>query len=70
MGYDVVSFTTGNAPECSYLSCNNMAEEIEVNEHCLIESFERAKELINKKAFVGCETGPCRIFAVYAVKDA
>lgn len=68
MGYDVVSFAAGNAPECSYLSCNHMAEEIEVNEHCLIESFERAMDLINRKVFVGCEPGPCRIFAVYMVE--
>ncbi|MES9859737.1 MAG: hypothetical protein ABW157_02215 [Candidatus Thiodiazotropha sp. LLP2] len=69
IGYDVVSFTACNAPECSYLSCNHMAEKIEVNEHCLIESFERAKELINQKAFIGCEPGPCRIFAVYTVEN-
>lgn len=42
MGYDIVSFAAGNVPECSYLSCNHMAEEIEVNEHCLIGTFERA----------------------------
>lgn len=36
MGYDIVSFSSGTAPECSYLSCNNMAEAIQVNRHCLL----------------------------------
>ena len=70
VGYDIVSFTNGNAPECSYLSCNHMAEELKVNRHCLVESLEEAKKHINEKAFVGCEPGPCRIFAVYEVKNA
>lgn len=69
-GYDIVSFSNGNDPECSYLSCNHMAEEIEVNEHCLLNSLDVAKELINNKAFVGCEPGPCRIYAVYKVNNA
>jgi len=38
-GYDVVSFWGQTAPECSYLSCNSMAEKIDVNEHCLISTF-------------------------------
>jgi len=66
-GYDIISFANLNAPECSYLSCNHMAEEIEVTEHCLLKSLTIAKELINKKTFVGCEPGPCRIFAVYTI---
>jgi len=66
-GYDIVSFSNQNAPECSYLSCNHMAEKTEVNEHCLLSSLNIAKELIIKKAFEGCEPGPCRIFAVYTV---
>ncbi|MEN8219225.1 MAG: hypothetical protein ABFS56_23260 [Pseudomonadota bacterium] len=70
MGYDVVSFYAGNAPECSYLSCNQMAEKIEVNRHCLLETLDKAKELINKKAFIGGEPGPCRIFAVFKVENA
>ena len=70
LGFDVVSFSACGMHECSYLSCNHMAEEIEVNEHCLLTSFERAKELINNKAFEGCEPGPCRIIAVYRVKNA
>ena len=69
MGYDIVTFYAGSAPECSYLSCNHMAEEIEVNKHCLLEKMDKAIDLINEKAFVDCEPGPCRIFAVYEVKN-
>ncbi len=68
-GYDIISFSTGNDPECSYLSCNHMAEEIKVNEHCLLQDIDTAIELINKKTFIGCEPGPCRIFAVYTVQN-
>lgn len=64
-GFDIVSFSCGNLPECSYLSCNHMAESIAVNEHCLLPSLEAAKALIESGVFEGCEPGPCRIFAVY-----
>jgi len=67
MGYDIVSFTMGNLPEHSYLSCNYMAAEIAVNQYCLLNDLEVAKKLINDGVFVDCEPGPCRIFAVYRV---
>ena len=69
MGYDIVSFSGGNAPECSYLFCNHMAEQIKVNRHCLLETLEEAIKLLNNKAFAGCEPGPCRIFAVHKVEN-
>lgn len=69
-GFDVVSFNMGSNPECSYLSCNHMAEDLQVNKHCLLESFDETKNLIDRGAFEDCEPGPCRIFAVYTVKDA
>jgi len=69
-GYDVVSFSCGNAPECSYLSCNHMAEQLSVNKHCLLSSFEEAKRALDQKAFDGCEPGPCRVFAVYSIKNS
>ncbi|MEO0771239.1 MAG: hypothetical protein AAFY72_17765 [Cyanobacteria bacterium J06649_4] len=69
-GYDVVSFFTRSAPECSYLSCNHMAEKLEVNAHCLISGFEEAKEYVEQNVFDGCEPGPCRIFAVYSLPNA
>src|SRR5579864_1740260 len=46
-GFDVVTFYAKNSPECSPLSCNAMANEIRVNEHCLLLSFDDAEHLIN-----------------------
>ena len=67
-GYDVVTFHSHTSPECSPLSCNSLASEIETNEHCLLPSFERAKKLLEEARFVNAEPGPHRIFAVYSVQ--
>jgi hypothetical protein len=67
-GYDVVSFIAGTSPECSPLSCNGLAKEIKINRHCLLSSCEEAKGLLEKGAFVKCEPGPYRIFAVHSVE--
>ena len=67
-GYDVVTFSVHTSPECSPLSCNSLSVEIETNEHCLLPSFERAKELLEEGKFVTSEPGPYRIFAVYSVQ--
>jgi hypothetical protein len=67
-GYDVVTFSAGTSPECSPLSCNSLASEIETNEHCLLPSFETAKELLEEGRFENSEPGPYRIFAVYSVQ--
>jgi hypothetical protein len=66
-GFDVVTFSAGNSPECSPLSCNGLADKIPTNPHCLIESFEYAKSALDWGEFNGCEPGPYRIFAVYSV---
>jgi len=66
-GYDVVTFSAETSPECSPLSCCSMAEEVPTNEHCLLDSFETAKELVEAGTFNGSEPGPYRIFAVYTV---
>jgi hypothetical protein len=66
-GFDVVTFFAGNSPECSPLSCNGLAEGIRVNRHCLLESFEEARDHLNSGGFSGGEAGPYRIFAVYSV---
>lgn len=65
LGYDVVSFFAGNAPECSYLSCNHMAEQCRTNALCLFGNFSDAKEAVDSGVFNDCEPGPCRIIAVY-----
>jgi len=66
-GFDVVTFFAGNAPECSPLSCNGLANEIPTNCHCLLESFEAAESSLNSGRFSEGEPGPYRIFAVYSV---
>lgn len=66
-GYDVVSFYGQTSAECSLLSCNHMAQEIQVNEHCLFKTFEEAKSHLEKGDFKDCEPGPYRIFSVYTV---
>ena len=70
LGFDVVSFNVQTSPECSPLSCNNLAESIEVNQHCLLKSFEQAKNLVDSGAFNNSEPGPFRIFAVYSCAAA
>jgi hypothetical protein len=69
-GFDVVSFSVGNSPECSPLSCNSCAETLATNEHCLFATFEIAKAAVESGAMKGCEPGPYRVIAVYSTNDA
>ena len=69
-GYDVVTFSVHTSPECSPLSCNNLAAGIATNRHCLFASFEEAKARIERHDFDNSEPGPFRIFAVYSVDEA
>jgi len=64
-GHDVVTFG-GFSVECSPLSCNSVATEVETNSHCLLDSFEQAKQLIEDGAFSNTEPGRQRILAVYS----
>lgn len=66
-GYDVVTFFAGSSPECSPLSCNYLAKEIKVNQHCLIDSLEETIAHIKNGDFKNSEPGPRRIFSVYSV---
>ena len=66
-GYDVVTFAMGTNPECSPLSCNHLASEMKTNAHCLLESFEEAKQGLESGRFAHSEPGPYRIFAVFTV---
>ena len=66
-GFDVVTFFAKNAPECSPLSCNALAEEMPTNAHCLLSSFDDALSKVTSGAFKDAEPGPYRIFAVYSV---
>jgi hypothetical protein len=65
-GYDVVSFYARSSAECSPLSCNSLAETIPTNRHCLLETLDEAKQLLEGGAFADVEPGPFRIFAVYS----
>jgi hypothetical protein len=69
-GYDVVAFSQGTTPECSPLSCNHLASEIRTNTHCLLESFEEAKQSLEAGRFDHTEPGPFRTFAVYTFNAA
>lgn len=66
-GFDVVTFSAGNAPECSPLSCNGLADDLHTNSHCLFETFDEAETSLNSGKFADGEPGPYRIFAVYSV---
>ena len=66
-GYDIVTFSCGNYPECSPLSCNWLANTIPVNKHCLLSSFDNAHQLLENGEFQNSEPGPYRILAVYSV---
>jgi hypothetical protein len=66
-GYDVVTFTAQTSAECSPLSCNGLASEVEINTRCLLKSFDQARTLLESGAFKNSEPGPYRIFAVYLV---
>jgi hypothetical protein len=69
-GYDVVTFSVHTSPECSPLSCNNLAATIATNRHCLFASFGEAKAHIEGHDFDNSEPGPFRIFAVYSIDEA
>jgi hypothetical protein len=67
-GYDVVTFVAQTSPECSPLSCNSLASEVETNSRCLLQSVEQARKLLENGTFNDSEPGPYRIFAVYPVE--
>jgi hypothetical protein len=66
-GFDVVTYSQGNRAECSPLSCNALAANMEVNRHCLFTSFAEAKQKIEERYFTLSEPGPFRILAVYEI---
>ena len=68
LGFDVVTYSVQNAPECSPLSCNHLASKLHVNKHCLIESLDYAVDCIENGAFIYCEPGPFRIISVNSLR--
>jgi hypothetical protein len=67
-GFDLVTFSAHNSPECSPLSCNGLAENVRTNSHCLIETFAEAKAALESGKCSNAEPGPYRIFAVYSAE--
>jgi hypothetical protein len=69
IGYDVVVF--GDYLEHSPLSCNAVAKQLPVNQHCLFDTLEEAVEATNTGAFgEGCEDGLYTVFAVNLVDQS
>lgn len=66
-GYDIVSFSCKNKPECSPLSCNSLSDKVEVNKYCLLDDFDIAKFIIGLMNSKLGEPGPYRIFGVYEI---
>lgn len=68
LGYDVVVFEDylGHSP----LSCNSIANDLPVNEHCLLDGLDETVAAIDAGAFGGgCEEGVYTVFAVYLVRS-
>jgi hypothetical protein len=56
-GYDLVSFSMGNSPECSPLSCNGLANKQSGDQSALSVGFFRAgTAVINKQPIQGSRT--------------
>ncbi|MFD2177705.1 hypothetical protein [Veronia pacifica] len=69
-GFDIVTFLNQNDAECSPLSCNHLAQDTAVTEHCLLANFLNARELLESGKFDRCEPRPYRIFEVHTLKCA
>ena len=67
-GYDIVTFYARTSAECSPLSCNSLATEVETNRHCLLPSLENAQQVLVEGKVKNTEPEPYRIFAVYSAQ--
>jgi hypothetical protein len=67
-GYDIVTFSLGTSAECSPLSCNSLAAQVQTNEHCLLPSLKSVLQLLEADKFNDMEPGPYRVFAVYSTE--
>jgi len=66
-GYDIVTYYAKTSPECSPLSCNDLARDIPTNRFCLLDDFDNARSLLESGALEHGEPGPFRIVAVYTL---
>jgi hypothetical protein len=62
-GFDVCTYMNG--VEHSPLSCNALADELDVNSYCLFDDFGAALNCIDNGKFDWSESGDLHIFAVY-----
>ncbi|MDH4351657.1 MAG: hypothetical protein OEY20_15925 [Gemmatimonadota bacterium] len=69
VGYDVVSRSTSSFFECSPLSCNYLAGEIDTNEYCLVRELEEAVALARRVELRRCEPGPYYVLQVWRRLD-
>jgi hypothetical protein len=58
-GYSVLPFFN-----CSPLSCNGIAKEMQVNQYCLLDSIEQATDLAMRLSIGGAEPGPYFVLEV------
>ena len=66
-GFDIVTSSAQSSAECSPLSCNGLAQTIHVNDHCLLDTFENAKKVIDSSMLKEAEPGPYRIFEAHTL---
>ena len=64
LGFDAVSKSVSDFFECSPLSCNAMAREVDVNRHCLVGELESATELASRFSVEEPEPGPYYVVEV------
>ena len=69
LGFDIVSYCAGTSPECSVFSCSHLAEEVKINEYCLMDSFDEVKKIIESENIDKGEPGPYRILSVHRILD-
>lgn len=68
IGYDVVEKSSTHFFECSPLSCNNYAAQVQVNSFCLLDTIETARQLavvFGDDEKVGVEPSPYYILEVW-----
>lgn len=70
IGYDIVSCSGGAGVEfeCSPLSCNSIANEQAVNQHCLVDDVEVAMELGRLFAGEGVPVEPGSYFVIEVLR--
>ena len=69
VGWDAVSRSGGAGFECSPLSCNLLADELDTNRYCLFPDLESAQRLARAAEGRGCEPGPYHVVEVWRKRD-